>query len=47
MLVNRSTRITDELLSDPGCLKLIIARSSGFDHINVEKAEERGVCVAK
>ncbi len=30
---------------DPGCLELVIARSSGYDHIDVRAAEEAGVIV--
>lgn len=40
------TRITRRHLEAAGRLELIVARSSGVDHINVEEAERRGVCVA-
>ncbi|MCE4624373.1 MAG: 2-hydroxyacid dehydrogenase [Desulfurococcales archaeon] len=46
VLINWFTPVTGEMLSDPGCLRLIIARSSGYDHIDVKAAEEKGVCVA-
>jgi len=44
--INWFRPVTREMLGDPGCLRLIIARSSGYDHIDVEAAAERGVCVA-
>ncbi len=39
------SRVDRGLLSDHGCLGVIIARSSGYDHIDVEAAEEYNVCV--
>ncbi|MEB3755345.1 MAG: hypothetical protein GSR79_00565 [Desulfurococcales archaeon] len=44
--INWFTPITREMLSDKGCIEVIIARSSGVDHIDMEAAEENGVCVA-
>ena len=38
--------VTSDMLRDKGCLQVIIARSSGYDHIDVEAAESLGVCVA-
>lgn len=46
VLVASFMPVTREMLKDPGCLELIITRSSGYDHIDVEAAGERGVCVA-
>ena len=40
------TPITRDMLQDKGCLEVIIARSSGYDHIDIETASEQGVCVA-
>lgn len=38
-------KVTSQMLSAPGCIRLLIARSSGYDHIDVEAAERAGVCV--
>jgi len=44
--INWFTPITREMLSDKGCIEAIIARSSGVDHIDLQAAEENGVCIA-
>ncbi|MCE4629410.1 MAG: 2-hydroxyacid dehydrogenase [Desulfurococcales archaeon] len=46
VFINRFMPITKEMLEDPGCLELIIVRSSGFDHVDITMAREVGVCVA-
>ena len=44
--INWFRRLDESFFQDPGCLRLVIARSSGYDHIDVEAAERAGVCVA-
>ncbi len=46
ILIAGFMRIGGSLLEKAGRLKLIVARSSGVDHIDVGKAEELGICVA-
>ncbi len=46
VFINWRTRVSKEMLADAECLKLIITRSTGYDHINVKAAEQSGVCVA-
>ncbi len=46
VVINWFIPVTREMLKDPGCVELIIARSTGYDHIDVEAAEKRGICVA-
>ncbi len=38
--------VTRDMLRDPGCVRLIIARSAGYDYIDTEAAERAGLCVA-
>ena len=46
VVISWFTPVGRELFDDPGCVRLVIARSSGFDHIDVGAAEMAGVCVA-
>ncbi|MCE4627971.1 MAG: 2-hydroxyacid dehydrogenase [Desulfurococcales archaeon] len=39
-------KVTAQMLSSPGCIRLLIARSSGYDHIDIKAAEHAGICVA-
>ena len=38
--------VTRGMLENPGCVRLVIARSAGYDHIDTEAAERAGICVA-
>ncbi|MCE4604079.1 MAG: 2-hydroxyacid dehydrogenase [Aeropyrum sp.] len=40
------TRVDNSLLNSARGLELIITTSSGYDHIDVDRAEELGICVA-
>ena len=44
--INWFSRVDKHLLEKKGCLRLIIARSTGYDHIDIEYAEKENVCVA-
>lgn len=46
VFINWFMPITREMLEDPGCLELIIVRSSGYDHVDIDAARESGVCIA-
>ena len=38
--------VTANMLRDKGCVELIIARSAGYDYIDIRATREAGVCVA-
>ncbi len=44
--INWFERMDSGFFRDPGCLELVIVRSSGYDHVDVDAAAEAGVCVA-
>ena len=44
--INLATPLDRDFFEDKGCLELVIARTSGYDHIDLEAAEDAGVCVA-
>ncbi len=46
ILIAGFMRIDSSLLDRAQRLRLIVSRSSGVDHIDVEEAEKRGICVA-
>ncbi len=39
-------RLDRKFFNDPGCLKLVITASSGYDHIDIDAAASAGVCIA-
>lgn len=46
VLIAGFMRIDKEFLDRATSLKLIVTRSSGYDHIDVDYAEKKGICVA-
>ncbi|MEB3825389.1 MAG: hypothetical protein LRS47_01820 [Desulfurococcales archaeon] len=46
VLIDWFKPVTRKMLEDKGCLELVIARSSGYDYIDLDAAEENGVCIA-